>query len=86
MKRARRSFESLAALAKAGRARETGSRRHSFRAVLGRDNRPGGRRPRGTIGDATAPHAPDGAVRYLHAVNGAASTGHGVATAEGLAL
>ena len=72
MKRARRSFESFAALAKAGaapgspmatgrtgyRARETGNRRHGFPAVPGRDNRPGGRRPRGTIVDGAAAHAP----------------------------
>ncbi len=37
---------------------ETGNRRHGFPAVPGRDNRPGGRRPRGTIGDATTAHAP----------------------------
>ena len=60
MKGAGRSFESLAALAKAGRPRpgNGNSRRHVSAAVLGKDNRPGGRRPRGTIGDATAPHAP----------------------------
>lgn len=40
------------------RARKTGSRRHGFPAVPGRDNRPGGRRPRGITGDATAAHAP----------------------------
>ena len=44
MKRARRSFESFAALAKAGAAPGGPAR---FPAVPGRDNRPGGRRPRG---------------------------------------
>jgi hypothetical protein len=38
------------------RARKTGNRRHGFPAVPGRDNRPGGRRPRGTTGVATAAH------------------------------
>lgn len=59
MKRARRSFESFAALAKAGAApgkREAGGT--VPRRSQGRDNQPGGRRPQGTTGDATAAHAP----------------------------
>lgn len=56
MKRARRSFESFAALAKAGAAPGNGKPAARFPAVLGRDNRPGGHRPRGTLGDATAAH------------------------------
>jgi hypothetical protein len=64
---------------------KTGSRRHGFPAVLGRDNRLGGRRLRATIGDATAAH-PSTAQPGIPRRERAASTGHGVATATGLAL
>jgi hypothetical protein len=67
-------------------ARRTGNRRHGFPAIPGRDNRPGGPHPRGTTGDATAAHPPGGPPGIPHAVNGAASPGHSVATAPGLAL
>jgi hypothetical protein len=65
MKRARRSFESFAALAKAGAAPgKTGSRRHGFPAVLGRDNRPGDVVPAAPPAMPPQPTPPGSAVRY----------------------
>jgi hypothetical protein len=87
MKRARRSFESFAALAKTDATpgkRENGGTvsRRSWAGTTGRaDVVPG---PPSAMPPQLTPL--DGAVRYPHAVNGAASTGHGVATAAGLAL
>ena len=87
MKRARRSFESFAALAKAGAApgkRETGGTvsRRSWAGTTGQaDAVPGA--PSAMPPQLTPPAAQSG---IPHAVNGAASTGHGVATAAGLAL